>query len=439
VRNARWVTTGLADQVVIATANAANTVLALALLSRTRAGVMLLSVGLAYLAMGINRAFVGEVLLALASRYDGERRDRLVRHGAVTAVTLGIAGGAVMAVVSLLWPRGGDIDLRDLIWVAPFLPMLLLHDTGRYSYLAARRPDRALVIDLTWVFTQGLAVVVMIVAGLTSAGGLFVCWGLGATAGAIVFVARSRIAGPGWRSAGGPLRWFAQTRYLSGWFTATALIGQFSVQLASFLVAAQLSAREVSGFRAAQTALLQPAQNFITAMMGLLVPRASRLAGDAARLPGAKGAEAAAALRRQTVRLALAFAGLALLMIAIVVPIARTVLVHIPKFADIAPLALPTAIQAGLFLVQLPFTSAMRGMHRAPMLFLQYALFTTSSMSGLVIGAHLDGLTGAVWGLASGAGVGLVVMIGLYAYALRWLGNADAERFAQDDVVSTSP
>jgi O-antigen/teichoic acid export membrane protein len=344
-----------------------------------------------------------------------------------------------MAVVSLLWPRGGDIDLRDLIWVAPFLPMLLLHDTGRYSYLAARRPDQALVIDLIWVSTQGLAVVVMILAGLTSAGGLFVCWGLGATAGAIVFAVRSRIAGPGWRSAGGPRRWFAQTRYLSGWFTATALIGQFSVQLASFLVAALLSPRGVSGFRAAQTALLQPVQNFITAMMGLLVPRASRLAGDAARLPGAKGVEAATALRRQTVRLALAFAGLALLMIVIVVPIARTVLVHIPKFADIAPLALPTAIQAGLFLVQLPFTSAMRGMHRAPMLFLQYALFTTSSMSGLAIGAHLNGLPGAVWGLASGAAVGLAVMIGLYAYSLRWLGNADAERFAHDDVLSGSP
>jgi hypothetical protein len=439
VRNARWVTTGLADQVVIATANAANTVLALVLLSRSRSGMMLLSVGVAYLAMGINRAFVGEVLLALAPRYDGERRDRLIRHGAITAVTLGLAGGALMFVLGLLWPPGGKVDLRDLVWVGPFLPALLLHDTGRYSYLSARRTDRALVIDLVWVSTQALAVVVMILAGLASAGGLFVCWGLGAAAGATVFVLRSRIAGPGWRSTGGPRSWFAQTRYLSGWFTGTALIGQFAVQLASILIAFLVSPRGVSGFRAAQTALLQPAQNFITAMMGLLVPRASRLAGDAARLPGDQGARAAAALRRQTVRLALAFTGLALLMIVIVVPIARTVLVHIDKFADIAPLALPTAIQAGIFLIQLPFTAAMRGMHRAPMLFLQYALFTTSSMSGLAIGAHLYGLSGGVWGLASGAAVGLVVMIGLYAYSLRWLGNADAERFTSGDAVSTSP
>src|SRR5262249_43089529 len=145
---------------------------------------------------------------------------------------------------------------------------------------------------------------------------------------------------------------------------------------------------------------------------------------------------AAAALRRQTVRLALAFAGLAVLMVAIVVPVARTVLVHIPKFADIAPLALPTSIQAGLFLVQVPFTSAMRGMHRAPLLFLQSVLFTTARVCGLVIGGRLDGLPGAVWGLVCSATVGFIVMVGLYAYSLRWLGNADAERFdrtAPDD------
>src|SRR5262249_61181971 len=71
MRGARWVTAGLADQFVIACANAGNTVLALALLSLHRSGIMILSLGLAYFVMFINRAFVGDVLLALASRYDG--------------------------------------------------------------------------------------------------------------------------------------------------------------------------------------------------------------------------------------------------------------------------------------------------------------------------------------------------------------------------------
>ena len=92
---ARWVTAGLADQVVIASANAGNILLALALLNRHRAGILALSIGVAYLVMGINRAFVGDVLLAMASRYDGERRDRLVRDGTAAAVTIGLVASVV--------------------------------------------------------------------------------------------------------------------------------------------------------------------------------------------------------------------------------------------------------------------------------------------------------------------------------------------------------
>jgi len=412
---ARWVTAGLVDQVVIASANAANTLLALVLLDRFRAGVMLLSLGLAYLVMGISRAFVGEVLLALASRYDGERRDRLIRQGLGTAATLGVVAALVLLAVWLVWPvlvHRSDLDLRDLVWVAPFLPMILLHDAGRYSYLAARAPQRALVIDLVWVCVQGLAVVVMIGTGLTSAGGLFVCWGLGACVGAAVFLWRSGLR------PDDPRLWFPATRHLSGWFTATALIGQLQVQAVGFLVAGQLSARELSGLRGAQTALLQPVQNLNTALMGLLVPRASRLAGA-----GTQGA--AADLRRQTRLLAVVFAGLAALMVAIVVPVAHLLLAHVPKFADIAPLALPMSLQAGIYLVQLPFTSAMRGMHRARMLFAQYLIFTTTSLTALVIGAQVGRLPGAAWGLVIGSTVGLATMIGLYVYSLRWLADGD--------------
>jgi O-antigen/teichoic acid export membrane protein len=405
------VTAGLADQVVIATANAANTLLALALLSRPRAGVMLLSLGVAYLVIGINRAFAGEVLLALASRYDDERHDRLVRNGLSAALTVAVGAAVLLTVVWATLPAHGDIDLRDLIWVAPFLPSLLLHDTARYSYLAARKPQRALVIDAIWVGTQLTSVTVMYLTGLTSAGGLFVSWGLGATVGATVFLLRSGMRP--WQ--GSPRQWFTETRFLSGWFTATAIVGQFQTQAGGFLVAGQLSARELSGLRGAQTALLQPVQNFITAVMGLLVPRASRLAAAAGRGDG----DAAAGLRRQTRTLALGFAALGVVLVAVVVPVARTVLVHLPKFADITPLALPIAIQPAIYLVQLPFAAAMRGMHRGRMLFLQYLAFTTTSLSGIVIGAHLDRLPGAAWGLTTGSVVGLLVMIGLYLYAVR--------------------
>jgi hypothetical protein len=432
LRGSGWLTVGLADQVVFALANAGNTLLALALLDRARAGIMLLSLGIGYFVIGVNRAFCGEVLLALASRYEGERQARLVRNGIAAALSFAGCAAVVLMLVWLFLPATGGVDLRDLVWVVPFLPSLLLHDTGRYSYLAARRPQRALVIDAVWVGTQLLSVLIMSLAGLASAGGLLFCWGLGATAGASMFLFRSRIRP--W--SGNPRGWLAETRHLSGWFTATALIGQLQGQAVGFLVANRLSSRELSGLRGAQTALLQPVQNFITAVMGLLVPRTSRLAAKVA-LPGAPGRQAAHALRRQTRLLATGFAVLAVIMIAIVVPVARTLLVRLPKFADIAPLALPIAIQPGIYLVQLPFAAAIRGMHRAPLLFIQYLIFTTTSLSGLVLGARLDRLPGAAWGLTTGSAVGLVAMIGLYWYAQRRLDHVPAG--PPPDPVSAEP
>src|SRR5207302_3524385 len=110
-----------------------------------------------------------------------------------------------------------------------------------------------------------------------------------------------------------PRHWLRETRYLSGGFTATGVIGQLHVQAVGFLVTGQLTAAQLKDLRTGQTTLLQPAQNFATAMMGLLVPRSSRLAGSGD----------AAGLRRQTLRVAAAFAGLAALLVAIVVPVAH--------------------------------------------------------------------------------------------------------------------
>jgi hypothetical protein len=433
LRNARWVTAGLADQFVMACANAGNTVLALVLLSPHRAGIMILSLSLAYFVMFINRAFVGDVLLALASRYDGARRDRLVGNGLATAVGLGALAAVGLLLVWELWPGWGRIDLRDLIWVAPFLPVLLLHDTGRFSYLADRKPEKALTIDLVWVGTQAVAVAGMVLAGLTSAGGLFVCWGLGAAAGTAVFLLRTGYRP--WR--GKPLRWVAETRHLSGWFTATALVGQLQVQAIGFIVTGQLAPAALAAMRGGQTVLIQPMQNFLMAVQGLVVPRASRLARDASRLPGDDGQLAAASLRRLTRLLALAFTGLGIVMVAVMWPLAELGLVHVRKFANIAPLALPMSLQAALYMVQLPFTAALRAMHRAKMLFAQYAVFTTISLTGLVVGAHFKQLEGAAWGLTIGAAAGLVTMVGLYWYSLRFLGKVEPDRFedAEADAV----
>jgi hypothetical protein len=423
VEGARRVAAGLVDQAVIAGANAGMTVLAAVLLDRNRSGALLLCIGLAYLVLTLNRAFVGDVLVVLTARLDREGRARLLRNGLTTAVTFGAIAAAILLLVWAFRPRHGKIDLQDLVWVAPFLPAILLHDTGRSSYLAERRQGSCLIIDLVWVTTQALTIGVLAAAGRGTAGAIFASWGVGATAGSVVFLARTRQ----WPWRGDPRRWIAETRQLSGWFTATQIIGQIQVQAVSFIVNGRLSQSDLSGLRIGQTALIQPVQNFIMAVQGLIVPRLSRLAGDAGRLPDDEARGAALTLRRQTRLLAFAFAGLAIVMIAVAVPVAHLVLAHVSKFADIAPLALPLSLQAGIYLVELPFAAALRGMHRARLLFVRYCVFTTASLTGVVVGAGTDRLQGAVWGLVSGAVVSLVTMISFYRYAAARLGRAGSD------------
>src|SRR2546423_3438241 len=158
---ARRVTVGLFDQVVIALANAGNNLLALALLDRARAGVMLLSLGVGYFVIGVNRAFVGEVLLTLASRYEGTRQERLIRNGAATALVVAGSAAVLLLVAWLSVPASGRVDLRDLVWVAPLLPGLVLHFNSGHGDLVDPALQPGLVFDTTWVSIQFLPVSVL--------------------------------------------------------------------------------------------------------------------------------------------------------------------------------------------------------------------------------------------------------------------------------------
>ncbi|WP_432827398.1 oligosaccharide flippase family protein [Dactylosporangium sp. CA-092794] len=412
----RFVGAGLLDQVVIAAANSANTLLGGILLSKEHFGALALALAVGYFAMYLNRAAVGDVLLALASRYDGEPRARLARNGLTTALCSGLVATVVFIALWALYPSRGEIDLRQLIWLAPFMIPIMLHDTARCDYLADRRPDKALGIDLVWAGTQAVLVAIMITTHHSSAGALLTVWGFGAIAGITVYLLREHRLP--WH--GSPRAWLTETRHLSSWFTITAIVAQVQVLAISFVVAGRLSKIDLGNLRFVQTVQLQPVQNLITAIQSLLVPRASRNAAQAAK-PGPDGAAAAHTLRRQTRQLATAFTILGALMVLIVWPAVSFALVHTHKFAEAAPLALPIALQGAVYLLQVPFTAAMRGMHRARMLFIQYVVFAVVSISGLTLGADYGGLHGAAWGLLTGSTTGLACMVILYIRALRRL------------------
>src|SRR5256886_11450937 len=237
MRGARWVATGLLDQAVIAAANAGLTLLALAVVSpRARAGDLLLSLSLGYLVLGLNREFVGNVMLAQVSRLDGTERARMVRDGAAAAFGVGCLAGAALLVMWAFWRHPvNDVSLQDLVWLAPLLPAVLVHDTGRAVYLSEREPGRALRIDLIWVGTQAAILVGAAAIHRMSPGLLPLSWGIGAVAGATTFLVHTRTAI--WR--GDPRRWLVEARHLSGWVTPAGVVGQLQVQAGGWGVGRQ--------------------------------------------------------------------------------------------------------------------------------------------------------------------------------------------------------
>jgi O-antigen/teichoic acid export membrane protein len=410
---------GLADQIVSALSNAAAIVLPAVLLTDDQeAGATMLALTVAYVVLSVSRSFVGEVLLAHASRQDDAGRLRLVRDGAAAALVVGIAAGLVMLGVWAIRPDSGNLDLSLLIWVAPAMPFLVLQDTGRYAAFAARKPERALVLDTVWVVVQALLVTGIVMWGHPTGGTLLGCWGAGAAVSAVCWMLRDRLS----PLSGRPRRWLTETRHLSGWFATTAVLGQVQVQLVAFLVAGTLGTAAFARLRLAQTAVIAPVQNLMMAAMSLLVPRSSVL------VAGGKMAE----LRRQTWKLTVGAAGLAVGVLVIVMLLAEPLLqVALPRYADAAPLRYPLAIQAGIYLVQIPYAAALRGMQAARLLLLQYVIFAIVSISGLVVGAHLGGLQGAAWGLCVGAAAGLVTMMVLYRVAAAAHSSTPVDQPAQ--------
>ncbi|MGA8117421.1 MAG: hypothetical protein WCA46_27610, partial [Actinocatenispora sp.] len=401
--------TGIGDQALVAVTTAGTGLLGTAVLTRPAAAVMLYTIQIMVFVQGVGRAFVGDVMLAHVPRFTDEaQRRRQFGNAHATTVALSLLAAAVLAAGWLLLPRE---YVGDLIWGVPFLPSILLQDLARYTYQTQGRQPQALVIDLCWVSVQVLCIALVLGTGHVAGGPLVACWGLGATVGAVVFYARTRLN----PLAGRPLHWLRDTRHLLGWFTLTGLLAQLTTLLIATLVQGILARAAYSGLRLVQTLVLQPAQSLAMALNGLLVPRAAELAG-AGDLAG---------LRRQTRTVLAVNAAIGVCIMAVAIPLASPVLdrYHGGDYAGVAVIAVPVSVQAWLYLAQIPFTVAIRGMHRARLLFAQYAIFSAATLAGLVTGAVSGGLTGAAWGLMCGAGAGTAVQVAMYLGAARRLAG----------------
>lgn len=180
------------------------------------------------LIIGGSKSLIGHPLLSLYSPLDAEARRRVVPDLQGAALCIGFAGSLVVAAASALL---GGMSGSALLALAVVLPLVLVHDTWRFSFVVDR-PGAALAIDLVWL----LAVVAAFPLAPADAGVAWyvMAWGLGGGLGALVGVA---IAG-GFGGRPRPLRWLSGHRQVGGRYFGEYLTAQATGRIVASTVGA---------------------------------------------------------------------------------------------------------------------------------------------------------------------------------------------------------
>ncbi|MBN1174269.1 MAG: hypothetical protein JXA67_19010 [Micromonosporaceae bacterium] len=392
---------GVADQALVSVTTAGLLFVAALVLPRREATDLLYSAQIIVFLQGMGRAFIGDVLLTYAARFDaGPKLRRQFDNAHATAAVLAVVGMIGVGCAMLAFP---SYCPSDLLWALPFIPAILLQDLARYTYQTTRDQSKALLVDLIWVGVEVTALVAVLLTGRGGGGPILACWGAGAGTAVLCFYARTGIN----PLRGRPSQWIRDTRRLLGWYTATGILAQTTTLMIGTLVQGLLTKNDYAGFRLVQMVVLQPAQSLAMALNGLLVPRSSRLAGQG-DLSG---------LCRQTRVVVTAVGLLGCAIVAVATLVADPVL-RVFKggmYADVAVIALPIALQTLVYLLQVPFTVAVRGLQQGRQVFAQYVVFSAAALTGLVTGASLGQLAGAAWGLCGGATIGLAAQVWFFS------------------------
>lgn len=390
---------GVADQVLSSGTNFATAFVASAVLDVGTFGSFIVSIAIVIFFLSVQRAFVGIPLLSRLSSTDPAQRPGLISDAVSAALWLGLLGTLVGIVA---WSSGLAL-VQDLIWLAPWLPAILVQDAGRYAYLSARRPGGALILDTVWAVVQAAILVAVIVSDNSSPASLSMAWGAAALVSAIWYC---RAAGSApW--LGRPARWLRASAHISRWVAPTTIMTQTRINGTLILVGGILGVEAAAGLRVIQLLVAQPVQTFLNAMMVLLVPTIARWYAR----------RDFALLRRRVAQLSLLF-GIASLLVFVLVPVRYPLLeLLFPKYVDAADLVLPLCVQIAFMAASLPAQAVARGLERPAGLLLVQLLVTGVSVAGSVAIGIAWGPVGVAWSLAAGS-------------MLMWVGTALVRRRA---------
>jgi O-antigen/teichoic acid export membrane protein len=382
---------GVVDQIVSSATNFLTAFVASYVLLPDDFGAFVVAYAVVTVATATVRAVIGEPLLAHLPTLARERQPAAARSALGAAVLLGAAAGVLAMGLGLTGVPG----LTALVWLAPWVPVVIVQDAFRMVFLCDSRTGAALAVDGVWAVVQGAALIVIFGLGVFSVGALAASWGIGGLGGVVAAVA---LVSHDRRRPGDPRPWLRQSKHLSGWFTLTSILGQAEIYAVLILAGLLLAPVDAAGLRAAQLMVYQPAVTVMGAMLVLVTPLIARAAATS-------DVESVRAIRRVT----LLGSGVLAILVVAVVPFRGVLLAtFFPQYTAFGALVVPLALQSAVIGLSVANHAMVRGYQRARPLFYGQIVHASLLVAAAVVGMELGGVLGLGWALAIEAFVPLI-------------------------------
>jgi N-acetylglucosaminyldiphosphoundecaprenol N-acetyl-beta-D-mannosaminyltransferase len=195
---------------------------------------------------GLHRALITDPLLITT---DTRRPQRSVlSHGMAAELLLGSTAGLVVALIGFGLVAAGASTLGSgLIYLAPWLAVLVAQDYWRWIAFKQGEPAKALLNDVVYTVVQIGVLLAAAQAGHRSAGVALGAWGIGAACGTVLGLWQFRVP----FAISGGWRYLRQSWPLGRWLAADFATAYGANQVYQFAVAAILGPVGIGALRAA--------------------------------------------------------------------------------------------------------------------------------------------------------------------------------------------
>lgn len=394
LRRASW---NLIDQVLSAASNFLLAFLVARRVSADAFGAFAIAFLIFTVAIGVQRALIGQPMNIRHSVDDGDTMRRSAAAASGTALSLGAAVGVLSLVSGLFLPSPLG---PCLIAVGVTMPGLVLQDAYRLIFFAGRRPRAATAIDALWIFLQIVAFVPLVMAGTASSPSYVLAWGAAATLSCVLGAALLGVL----PQCGQTVRWLRANAALSGYLLAEYVLGAGAYQGGLLLIGGLVGLQDVGSLRAAQV-LLGPLGIVATAAFTFLLPEVAR------RTTMASSSRMSVAIATSGFMLAVSivYGGALLLM-----PDAIGVRLLGDTWSGARSVLLPMVVGATATACCLGPGIVIYALGRARVAFVMHMLEAPMLIALIIWGTSLAGARGAAWGMA----INFLVMVPLWFWRL---------------------